>query len=133
MISQIGKNGVLLASGILLVYLTLYYQTHNLLLAQTASWITWLLGHIMLALNLKQEHTLLLKQGIFTNRFGGFWLLGMIMLAVSLTTSPYLRTYLHTTALSLRVWLLVVTVTLSSTCWLELVKWYHNSENNNFD
>lgn len=119
---KIFKNGALLALGILLVYLLLYYQTHNLILAQTASFVTWLLGHIMLALNLKQENTSLLKQGIFTNHFGGFWLLSMIVLSISLTGIPYLHIYLHTTTLSLGVWIFILTVVFGSTCWIELFK-----------
>lgn len=119
---KIFKNGVFLAIGILLVYLSLYYKTHNIVLAQTASFVTWLLGHIMLALNLKQEKLPLLKQGIFSNRFGGFWLLGMITLSLVITEVTYVHPYMHTTSLPLGLWTFILVVALGSTCWIELLK-----------
>lgn len=77
---KILKNGIFLAIGILSVYLWIYYSTANIALAQSSAFITWLLGHILLALNLKQEKLPLFIQGIASNRFGLFWLIGMIVL-----------------------------------------------------
>ena len=70
---KIVLNGLALAVGILGIYLWLYYQTGDLVLAQTAVLAAWLLGHIFLALNLKQEKILIIKQGIFSNKFGVLW------------------------------------------------------------
>ena len=63
------RNGLPLAVGILAIYLWQFYGAGDVTIAQTAAFTTWLLGHIMLALNLKQERLPLLRQGIFSNRF----------------------------------------------------------------
>src|SRR4030042_2360103 len=81
-ILRIIRNGTGLAVGILAVYLSTYFQTGNVVLAQTTAFVTWLLGHIFLALNLKQENVPLLKQGLFSNHFATFWLIGMIALTL---------------------------------------------------
>jgi Ca2+-transporting ATPase len=119
---RILRNGLFLAMGILIVYLWLYYSTYDVVLAQSAAFVTWLLGHIMLALNLKQEKLSLLKQGVFSNRFGAFWLAGMIILSLSMTTIPFVRPYLHTAPLSLNVWLVILAIVFCSTWWIELSK-----------
>lgn len=122
---RIFRNGFFLAIGILTLYLWLYYHTQNVILAQTAAFVTWLLGHIMLALNLKQEKLSLLKQGIFSNRFGSLWLVGMLILSFIITTVPFVRPYLHTSSLPLNVWLVILVVVFISTWWIELSKVIH--------
>jgi len=119
---KILKNAVPLALGILLVYLWVYYSTSNISLAQTSAFITWLLGHILLALNLKQEKVPLFKQGITSNLFGFYWLLGMIVLSLTITTVPFFYSPLQTTALSWYVWTVVLVVSIASTFWIEVVK-----------
>ncbi|OGH41314.1 MAG: hypothetical protein A2965_01675 [Candidatus Levybacteria bacterium RIFCSPLOWO2_01_FULL_40_96] len=119
---KILKNGAFLTIGILAVYLWLYYQTHNVVLAQTAAFVTWLLGHIMLALNLKQEKLSLLKQGLFSNHFGLFWLVGMILLSFIITNVPFVYSYFHTTFIPLNVWIGILVIVFISTWWIELRK-----------
>jgi Ca2+-transporting ATPase len=119
---RIAKNGALLVAAILAVYLWLYYRTGDVTLAQTAAFVTWLLGHILLALNLKQEKLPLLKQGVFSNRFATGWLLGMVGLSLAMTTIPQLYAYLHTTALPLRVWGGILLAIVAATSWIEVGK-----------
>jgi Ca2+-transporting ATPase len=119
---RILKNGLPLAAGILIMYLWLFYSTHDVVLAQSAAFVTWLLGHIMLALNLKQKKLLLLKQGIFSNRFGAFWLVGMIIFSVVITTVPFIRPFLHTVAIPIKTWLIIMVIVFGSTCWIEASK-----------
>lgn len=119
---RIAKNGFALAIGILVIYLSLYFQTGDVVLAQTAALVTWLLGHILLALNLKQDKTPLLKQGILSNRFGALWLLGMSALAILMTTVPPLFPYLKTTYLPLSVWAEILLIIYTSTFWIEFRK-----------
>ena len=119
---RILRNGLPLAVGILVMYLWLFYSTHDVVLAQSAAFVTWLLGHIMLALNLKQEKLSLLKQGVLSNRFGAFWLAGMVLFSLVITAVPFVRPYLHTSSLPLDVWLIILAVAFSSTWWIEASK-----------
>jgi len=120
---RIIKNGALLAMGITTIYLSLYYRTGNITLAQTAAFVTWLLGHIMLALNLKQEKTPLLEQGVFSNRFATLWLAGMIILSLSITQISSSHSYFHTVSLPMSIWLPIIAVVLLSTWWIEILKY----------
>jgi Ca2+-transporting ATPase len=122
---RILRNGFFLAIGILMIYLWLYYHTHDVVLSQTTAFVTWLLGHIMLALNLKQDKLALLKQGILSNRFGFLWLVSMVALSLIITTVPFVRPYLHTSPLPLNVWFVILVIVFSSTWWIEASKIIH--------
>ncbi len=122
MLKKIFVNGIGLASGITVLYTFLYYQTGDLVLAQTAAFSTWLLGHICLALNMKQRELPLLKQGIFSNRFASLWLAGMIVLTTAMTNIPTLFPYLKTTFLPLWVWEIILIVVIATTFWIEIKK-----------
>jgi Ca2+-transporting ATPase len=122
-IMRIFRNGVGLALGILAIYLSLYFGTGNVVLSQTAAFVTWLLGHIFLALNLKQERVPLLKQGFFSNRFGTFWLISMIALTFLITNVSLVFSYVNTVSLPPVVWLEILLVVFASTFWLEVAKW----------
>lgn len=121
LIMTIIKNSMPLALGILFVYLQAYYH-HDLLIAQTAAFISWLLGHILLALNLKQNQVPLLKQGILANKFGVSWLIGMIAVSLLITSVPQLYPYLKTTWLPISLWIQVIAMILCTTCWIEVAK-----------
>lgn len=126
-ILRIFKNGAPFAVGILVIYLWLYYRTNDLILSQTAAFVTWLLGHIMLALNLKQEKLPLLKQGIFSNRFASLWLIGMIIFTLAITLIPFIYPYFHTTLLPIQVWFVILVVIFATTWMIELSKFLYKS------
>ncbi|AYK14220.1 MAG: cation-translocating P-type ATPase [Methanosarcina flavescens] len=121
-LKKIFVNGIGLASGITVLYIFLYYHTGDLVLAQTAAFSTWLLGHICLALNMKQRQLPLLKQGIFSNRFASLWLAGMIVLTKAMTNIPTFFPYLKTTFLPLWVWEIILIVVIVTTFWIEIRK-----------
>jgi Ca2+-transporting ATPase len=123
-LKNILRNGLPLAVGIMLVYFTTFYATGDLVLSQTAVLVTWLLGHILLALNLKQETTPLLKQGITSNRFGLFWLIGMISLTLFVTNVASVFAYFKTTFIPVGIWLEILIVIFGATFWIELLKWF---------
>ncbi len=121
-LNKIYVNGIGLTLGITALYIFLYFQTGNLVLAQTAAFSTWLLGHICLALNMKQRKLPLLKQGLFSNRFAALWLAGMIVLTVAMTNIPIIFPYLKTTFLPLSVWKIILIVAIITTFWIEVKK-----------
>ena len=120
-IARILKNSIALSVGILLIYIRTYYR-YTSITAQTAALVTWLLGHILLALNLKQEKVPSLVQGFFSNRFGIFWLLSMILFSLTITTVAYVYPYLKTTWLPFSLWAEIVIIACLSTFWIEIKK-----------
>jgi magnesium-transporting ATPase (P-type) len=91
--------------------------------ARTTAFATWLLGHFVLALNLKQESIPLFKQGVFSNRFAIGWLIGMIALVLAMTVVPFVQGVLQTTSLSGLQWIMVIAGAVLASMWMELVKW----------
>ncbi len=121
LILRILANSIGLAIGISFLYVHMY-KTYGIVLAQTAAFVSWLLGHILLALNLKQEKTPLIIQGLFSNYFALLWLVGMLLFSLVITSVPFLYVYLNTTWLPLIVWLEIGCMVLVATCWIEVRK-----------
>jgi Ca2+-transporting ATPase len=112
-----------LTIAILAVYfgsLALGYEINS---ARTAAFATWLLGHIVLALNLKQERVPLFKQGLLANRFAAGWLVGMIALVLAMTLIRFAQSVLQTTGLSPMQWGMVIAGALLAGIWIEILKW----------
>lgn len=125
LIFNIIHNGIGLVLGILFIYFWIYFKTNNIVLAQSSAFVTWLIGHIFLALNLKQN-TSLFKHGILKNRFAIYWLLGMISFSLVITNLPIFFSYLKTTYIPLNIWLIIIFISLISTFWIELEKYLKN-------
>ncbi len=96
--------------------------------ARTAAFATWLLGHIVLAFNLKQRRIPLFKRGLLGNRFAVGWLAGMIALVLAMTLVPWVRDVLNTTALTPAQWGLVVAGALLGSIWMEVLKWMQRGD-----
>lgn len=121
LIAHITKNSIGLSMAILFVYMRAY-KTYDITTAQTAALVSWLLGHILLALHLKQEKIPLIVQGLFSNYFGIFWLVGMVLLSLSITCLPFLYPYVQTTHLSLALWVEILIAISLATWWIEVKK-----------
>jgi P-type Ca2+ transporter type 2C len=128
LILPIARLSVGLLSGMIMLYLWVYYTTSNLILARTCVLVTWLLGSTFLAINVKQDKTPLLVQGIFSNTFALFWLICAVGLSLALTHIPFLFPYTKTTYIPLTLWLGILALSIISTFWIEVKKiigYYH--------
>ncbi len=124
---RIARNMAGLTIAILIVYFLSLGLGRDVNNARTAAFSTWLLGHIILAFNLKQEKTPLFKQGLFSNTFAVGWLLGMIAFVLAMTHWPFVQSILNTTALQPLQWVLVVAFALLASMWMEVVKWIRSA------
>jgi P-type Ca2+ transporter type 2C len=120
---RIARNAAGLVIAILAVYFGSRALGYGLDSARTAAFATWLLGHIVLAMNLKQRRRPLLRQGLLANRFAAGWLLGMVALVLVMTLAAPVRAVLKTTPLSGLQWLGVVAGALLASGWMEVRKW----------
>jgi len=125
---RILRNMAGLTTAILAVYfgsLVLGFEASS---ARTAAFAAWLLGHIVLALNLKQENVPLFKQGLLSNRFAAGWMVGMIVFVLAMTFVPFVQTVLQTTGLSGLQWTMIIAGALLASMWMELAKWLRISD-----
>lgn len=123
LVTKVARNGAPLAVAILAAYFHVLWESGDLVTARTAAFTAWLLGHVLLALNLKQSRVPLLRQGVFSNRFATVWLTSMLALTFAMTTFPRLHAPLQTTGLPLHTWALLLFAVALSTCWIEVTKW----------
>ena len=96
--------------------------TQALTHAQTVAFATWMVGHILLALNFRSEKEPLVKLGFLSNKIMILWaVLAAVTLIVG-TSLPFVHDSLKITNLTPSDWALVVTIPFVATFWMELKK-----------
>jgi Ca2+-transporting ATPase len=122
MLSGISIGALSLFAAVTANFLLVWFQTQNLTQAQTVAFATWMLGHILLALNFRSEKEPLAKLGFLSNKVMVLWaVLAAVTLIVG-TSLPFVHDSLKITNLSLQDWALVVSVSFAATFWMELKK-----------
>ncbi len=111
-----------LFAAVATVYLVTWYSGVGLGEARTAAFVTWRLGHALLALHLRSERQPLLRLGVFSNRPMVVWLAASILLALALTFVPVIQARLNTTGLTPAEWGGAIVAALLGTSWIEVVK-----------
>ncbi len=104
-------------------YLSTYYSGANLGVAQTTAFVTWLMGHVFLALNLRSEREPLLRLGFLSNRLMVVWGAAAIVFAAFASLVPGVQSVLRTAPLGPSQWLLAIALALLGTFWIEVRKW----------
>lgn len=95
----------------------------RLLQATSMSFVCWLMGHILLALNQSTGwHAPALSKSVWGNRVYVGWTLATAVLCVLVGTTG-LDTALALRRLGARDWGVAVAVCVGGTCWMELLKW----------
>jgi Ca2+-transporting ATPase len=112
-----------LFTAIFIVYLITWYNTGDVIRSQTIAFITWLLGHILMAYNMRSSHEPLLKLGIFSNKVMDIWAVAVFVFILLITVVPGLQILTHTSMLTKNDWLMVIAVTFICTFWQEPIKW----------
>lgn len=116
----VGAAGLLLAVSA--TYFCCWYVCASLREAQTVAFVTWLLGHVFLAMNMRSDREPLCRLGFFTNRAMLLWsaaTAAFVLLAVFLPTA---RAALSTAVLPTSHWLAVLAAAALGTFWLEAAK-----------
>jgi Ca2+-transporting ATPase len=103
-------------------FLLTWFLSQDLTVAQTVAFATWMLGHIMLALNFRSEKEPLAKLGFFSNKLMVAWAVLVVATLLVGTNLPFIHDSLRITYLSLQDWALVIIVPFIATFWMELKK-----------
>ena len=122
MITSILVPAAGLFAAVSFVYLKTWYSGAGLASAQTAAFAAWLLGHVLLALNMRSERQPLLQIGFFSNRLMIGWGIGALAFVLIATLAMPLHTVLKTASLTGGQWLLIVIAVLLGTLWMEVRK-----------
>ncbi len=122
MVTSIFASGAGLFAAVSIAYLVTWYMSADVARAQTMAFVTWMLGHIFLAINLRSEREPLFRLGLFSNRLMIVWGLAALAFILLATLTPGVQGLLKTVPLSGGEWILVLIVTLVGTFWMEVLK-----------
>lgn len=106
-----------------ITYLITWYGGGGVVHAQTVAFVTWLLGHVLLALHLRSEREPLARLGLFSNRLMNVWLGAVVLICLVIVYVPLVQTQINTTSLTGGEWLLVAGMAVVGTSWIEVGKW----------
>lgn len=122
MVTSIFMSASGLFGAVSVAYLVTWYSGVGMVSAQTVAFVTWMIGHVLLALNLRSEREPLIRLGLFSNRLMLVWGLATIIFVLLITSVPWVQSVFKTTGLSAGQWGLALGAALVGTCWLELRK-----------
>ena len=105
------------------VYLVTWFSTANLAAAQTAAFGTWLLGHVLLAYNLRSETEPVFGKGRVLNRWMMGWGAATGAFLIVLAVAPPVQQLFKAAALPPATWGWMVLAAIAGTFWMEVWKW----------
>jgi Ca2+-transporting ATPase len=90
--------------------------------AGTAAFAAWMVGHVMLAFNLRSERQPIIELGPLANRVMDLWAVATVAFLVLVTNVPFVQAYVKTVTLRPGQWALVVGAAAGGTFWMEVKK-----------
>lgn len=123
MVKGIFAGGLSLGLAVVIAYLWALKGAAGTAHAQTVAFATWMIGHLILAVNMRTVREPVLRLGLMSNRIMILWsicALGFLILAVSVTP---LREILRLAPLSRGDWLVVAICPFLALTWIEAGKW----------
>ncbi len=122
MVTGIFTNAFGLFAAVSAAYLLAWYGGATHVTAQTVAFSAWMIGHVLLAFNMRSEHQPILQLGLFSNRLMVLWALVTFAFIALATTIPFLQTYIKVTPLSTQEWGMIVALDVAGTFWIEVWK-----------
>ena len=112
--------------AVAVIYLILWYSGTDLAQARTTAFVTWLLGHVFLALNVRSEREPLFRLGVFSNRLMILWILAtfafVAFIALAPVVAPAVAAPFGFVALTGGEWMFAIALAIIGTFWLEIAK-----------
>jgi Ca2+-transporting ATPase len=132
MLTNLGLGALSLFAAVTATYLFTWFSPNphslnHLQHAQTVAFATWMIGHILLALNFRSEKEPLSKLGVLSNKIMVLWGLIVVATLILATNVAGISSSLKITSLTPTDWIIVVVAALVSTFWIELVKIWRRS------
>ena len=122
MVTSIFTSAIGLFAAVSVTYLVTWYGGAGLVKAQTVAFMTWLFGHVLLAVNLRSERESVFKLGLFSNRFILIWTAAIVAFVLFIMLIPGVRVALKIIPLSSKDWVLIISAALIGSFWIEARK-----------
>lgn len=123
LVSSLFGGAAGLFAAVSFLYLLTWYSGAGVTTAHTAAFVTWLVGHVLLAFNLRTEREPVLRLGLFSNHVMLWWAGATLAFVLAVTLVPAVQTAVNTTSLSAATWVVILVAAVVGTCWIEIVKW----------
>ncbi len=122
MMTGIFSGGITLSAVVLVVYFYSLYNTDSLDIARTFAFVTWLLCHVSLAINMRTNRVLLNKVGLFSSRAFNIWMMGVVAFLIIALNVPVLNEYLKLSSIGLLSVICLGLIAIAATSWIEIRK-----------
>jgi Ca2+-transporting ATPase len=123
MVAGILGGGLSLGGAVLLVYGTAIARGAALAPAQTAAFVTWMIGHVVLAAHLRTERQPLLRTRPLANRAFAAWAVAAAVAVGAVALVPPVGERLHAAPFDPGLWPLAIGAALLLPSWWEPWKW----------
>ena len=111
-----------LFAAVSIAYLFTWFTRADETRAQTMAFVTWLIGHVFLAFNMRSERDPLMKRGFFSNRVMVGWAAATALFVLAVTFVPWVQADLKATTLSAADFALALGLAFLGTSWMEILK-----------
>jgi Ca2+-transporting ATPase len=122
MVSSIITSSSGLFAAITVVYLMTWYGTQDQMTSQTVAFFAWLIGHVLLAFNMRSERQPMFQLGLGSNRMMLIWAGGVAAFILLVSLIPGAQHLMKITTLTVSQWGMILGATLMGTFWLEIKK-----------
>ncbi|MGV8026356.1 MAG: cation-translocating P-type ATPase [Anaerolineaceae bacterium] len=122
MVSSIFTCSLGLFAAVTVVYLITWYGTSDLATSQTVAFFAWLIGHVLLAFNMRSERQPIFQLGLVSNRMMLLWAAGVAVFLLVVSIFPGTQQLMKITTLKSAQWGMILGATFMGTFWLEVKK-----------
>ena len=122
MVITIILSSFVISMIVLVAYIYTWNLNRNLLQSQTVAFVTWMISHVFLAMNMRTEHEPLIQIGLFSNSLIVLWFIASVLLVLLLTSISFFNPIFKITSLRLERWVLIVIIAFIGTFWVEILK-----------
>lgn len=111
-----------LFAAVSLAYLITWYGSQSQVMAQTVAFYAWLIGQVLLAINMRSERQPILQLGLGSNRLMLIWggIVAVFLILVSII--PVSQGILIVTTLNINQWGMIIVFSAIGTFWAEIRK-----------
>lgn len=122
MVSSIGISSLGLFAAVTVVYLFTWYGTKDAVTSQTVAFFSWLIGHVLLAFNMRSERQPMFHLGLTSNRVMLLWTAAVALFLIAISTVPGAQSLMKVTSLTGSQWGMILGATIIGTFWMEIKK-----------